>query len=61
MQTATTARGELGNAAQEHVLTRDPGKAARIDETDDAIDDLYRHLFSMLMDHNWKPGMAGRG
>jgi phosphate transport system protein len=49
---------ELGNAAQQVVLTRDPGKAARIDEQDDAMDDLHRHLFSVLMDHDWKHGMA---
>jgi phosphate transport system protein len=44
---------ELGNAAQEVVLTRDPHKAARIDEQDDAIDDLHRHLFTVLMDREW--------
>src|SRR5262245_26794780 len=49
---------ELGNAAQQVVLTRDPGKAARIDEQDDAMDDLHRHPFSLLMDHDWKHGMA---
>ena len=49
---------ELGNAAQEVVLTRDPHKAARIDEQDDAIDDLHRHLFTVLMDREWTHGVA---
>jgi phosphate transport system protein len=49
---------ELGNAAQEVVLTRDPHKAARIDVEDDAIDDLHRHLFTVLMDREWKHGVA---
>jgi phosphate transport system protein len=49
---------ELGNAAQEVLLTCDPDKAARIDEEDDAMDDLHRRLFSVLMDHEWKHGVA---
>jgi phosphate transport system protein len=49
---------ELGNSAQEVLLTRDPDKAARIDEEDDAMDDLHRRLFSVLMDHEWKHGVA---
>jgi phosphate transport system protein len=49
---------ELGNAAQEVLLTRDPEKAARINEEDDAMDDLHRHLFTVLMDREWKHGVA---
>jgi len=49
---------ELGNAAQEALLTRDPEKAARINEEDDAMDDLHRHLFTVLMDREWKHGVA---
>src|SRR5580693_8133509 len=49
---------ELGNSAQEVVLSRDPDKAARIGEEDDAMDDLHRHLFSVLMDREWKYGVA---
>jgi phosphate transport system protein len=40
---------ELGNAAQDVLLSGDPQKAARIDHEDDAMDDLHRHLFSVLM------------
>ena len=49
---------ELGNAAQEVLLTRDPEKAARLREEDDAMDDLHRHLFSVLMDRNWRHGVT---
>jgi phosphate transport system protein len=49
---------ELGQSAQEVLLTRDPEKAARIREEDDAMDDLHRHLFTVLMDREWKYGVA---
>ena len=49
---------ELGNSAREVLLSRDPEKAARISEEDDAMDDLHRHLFSVLMDREWKHGVA---
>ncbi|MGB8505561.1 phosphate signaling complex protein PhoU [Mycobacterium sp.] len=49
---------ELGNAAQEVVVSRDPEKAARLREEDDAMDDLHRHLFTVLMDREWKHGVA---
>src|SRR6516225_2194542 len=31
---------------------------AKIAEEDDAMDDLHRHLFSVLMDREWKHGVA---
>jgi phosphate transport system protein len=49
---------ELGSSAQEVLLSRDPRKAARIRAEDDAMDDLHRHLFSVLMDREWKHGVA---
>jgi len=49
---------DLGNSAQEVLVTRDPEKAARIREEDDAMDDLHRHLFSVLMDREWKHGVT---
>ncbi|MCV7220269.1 phosphate signaling complex protein PhoU [Mycolicibacterium elephantis] len=49
---------ELGNSAREVLITRDPEKAARIQEEDDAMDDLHRHLFTVLMDREWKHGVA---
>jgi phosphate transport system protein len=49
---------ELGNAVEEVVVSRDPEKAARLREEDDAMDDLHRHLFTVLMDRDWKHGVA---
>ena len=49
---------ELGNSAQEVLLTRDPEKAASISEEDDAMDDLHKHLFTVLMDREWKHGVT---
>jgi phosphate transport system protein len=49
---------ELGSSAQEALITRDPEKAALISEEDDAMDDLHRHLFTVLMDREWKHGVT---
>ena len=49
---------KLGNGAQEVLLTRDPLRAARIRREDDAMDDLHRHLFTVMMDPEWKHGVA---
>ncbi|MDT5090960.1 MAG: phosphate transport system protein [Mycobacterium sp.] len=48
---------ELGNAAQQVVVCRDPDLATRLREEDDAMDDLHKHLFSVLMDRDWKHGV----
>jgi phosphate transport system protein len=48
---------ELGSSAQEALITRDPQQAARVSAEDDAMDDLHRHLFSVLMDRDWKYGV----
>ena len=49
---------DLGNSAREVVLSCDPAQAARISRDDDAMDDLHKHLFTVLMDKEWKHGMA---
>jgi phosphate transport system protein len=49
---------ELSTSTQEVLISRDPDKAARIREEDDAMDDLHRHLFTVLMDRDWKHGVA---
>ena len=33
-------------------------QARLIREEDDAMDDLHRHLFSVMMDREWKHGVA---
>ena len=49
---------ELGNSAQQVLMSRDPAKAARLREEDDAMDNLHRQLFTVLMDHDeWKHGV----
>ncbi len=48
----------MGKAAKEVLETRDPERAAQLNEDDEAMDDLHRHLFSLLMDREWKYGVA---
>lgn len=48
----------LSNGAAEVLLSGDPEHAARIDDEDDAMDDLHRHLFTVLMDREWTYGVA---
>jgi phosphate transport system protein len=49
---------DLGASAQDVVLSRDPEKAAQIRRDDDAMDELHRHLFSVMMDKEWKHSVA---
>ncbi len=49
---------DLGNSAKEVVLSRDPKQAAQISRKDDAMDQLHKELFSVLMDKQWKHGVA---
>jgi len=49
---------DLGNSAHEVLISRDPDQARLIREEDDAMDDLHRHLFSVMMDREWKHGVA---
>ena len=49
---------DLGDSARQVIMSNDPGQARRIREDDDAMDDLHRHLFSVLLDREWKHGIA---
>jgi len=49
---------ELAGSAGEALLSRDPDAARKIREEDDAMDELHRHLFSVMMDREWKYGVA---
>jgi phosphate transport system protein len=49
---------DVADSAREVLLSRDPDKARRIREEDDAMDDLHRHLFSVMMDREWKHGVS---
>jgi len=43
----------LADSAKQVLVTRDPRKAAQLHQQDDAMDDLHRHLFSVLIDREW--------
>lgn len=49
---------ELGNTAKEVVLSGDAERAARICAEDEAMDELHRHLFRVMVDREWKHGVA---
>lgn len=48
----------LGRSATEVLLTRDLKQAASLSEQDDAMDDLRRHLFTLLTVREWSYGVA---
>lgn len=48
----------LAKNAHEVLVTGDPQAALRLQEDDDAMDDLHRHLFTVLMDREWQHGVA---
>ena len=49
---------DLGNSAKDVVLSQRPGAGGQISRDDDAMDQLHRHLFTVLMDTHWKHGVA---
>jgi phosphate transport system protein len=49
---------ELATGAHDVLTSTDPRQAARIRHNDDLMDDLHRHLFTVLMDHQWTHGVA---
>ena len=44
----------LGDSAKQVLVSRDPEAAARLHEQDDAMDELYRGLFEVLIDEDWQ-------
>ena len=48
----------LADSAKQVLVTRDPGKAAQLHQQDDAMDDLHRHLFGVLVDREWKHSIS---
>ncbi|HTX95700.1 MAG TPA: phosphate signaling complex protein PhoU [Mycobacterium sp.] len=48
----------LGQSAKQVLISRDPQQAARLHEQDDAMDELYRQLFGVLIDREWKHSVA---
>ncbi|MBE1546617.1 phosphate transport system protein [Mycobacterium sp. OAS707] len=49
---------DIGNSVKDVVVSGDPDRAAQLDDDDDDMDNLHRHLFSVLMDREWKHGVA---
>ncbi|WP_156685737.1 phosphate signaling complex protein PhoU [Mycobacterium sp. Marseille-P9652] len=47
----------MGESAKQVLISRDPAQGARLHEQDDAMDDLYRQLFGVLMDDHWAHGI----
>jgi phosphate transport system protein len=43
----------LGDSAKQVLVFRDPQQAAKLREQDQAMDDLYKRLFIVLMDREW--------
>jgi phosphate transport system protein len=48
----------LGDSAKQVLVSHDPQHAAQLHQQDDAMDDLYRHLFSVLIDREWKHSIS---
>ncbi|GAB2665809.1 phosphate signaling complex protein PhoU [Gordonia jinhuaensis] len=49
---------KMARAAREVLNSQDPTDAIQLREDDDAMDDLHRHLFTVLMDREWRHGVA---
>ncbi|OBI12230.1 phosphate transport system regulatory protein PhoU [Mycobacterium sp. E2327] len=48
----------LGASAKQVLISRDPQQAAQLREQDQAMDDLYTQLFSVLLDREWKHSIS---
>mgnify|MGYP002620880655 FL=1 len=49
---------DLARKAGEMIRTRDLEQATAMETEDDAMDDLHRHLFTVLMDRSWPHGVG---
>lgn len=49
---------DLGNKAKDVVQSGDPRKAAQLRNADEIMDNLHRQLFSLLMEREWRHGVA---
>jgi phosphate transport system protein len=48
---------ELARKAATIIRSRDLDAAAQLEADDDAMDDLHKHMFTVLMDRNWTHGV----
>lgn len=49
---------QLARSAQEVLLSPDAEKAAQLREKDDVVDTVHRHLFTVLIDREWRSGVC---
>jgi phosphate transport system protein len=49
---------ELAHKAAEVIRVPDVGRARELESDDDAMDDLHRHMFTVLMGREWTHGVA---
>ncbi|MCG8919836.1 phosphate signaling complex protein PhoU [Actinokineospora sp. PR83] len=49
---------ELARKAETVIRTQDVAAARALEDADDEMDDLHRHLFSVIMDKEWPHGVA---
>jgi phosphate transport system protein len=48
---------DIGNSVKDVLLSGDPDTAQRLSLDDDDMDHLHRHLFTVLLDREWKHGV----
>jgi phosphate transport system protein len=48
----------LARQAEQVILSKDIEQARSLEDADDEMDDLHRHLFSVTMDREWPHGVA---
>jgi phosphate transport system protein len=49
---------ELAREAEQVIISKDVQQAHSLEEADDEMDDLHRHLFTVLMDREWPHSVA---
>src|SRR6478735_7235584 len=49
---------DMGSSVKQVVLSKDTNRAEQLADDDDDMDNLHRHLFTVLMDREWKHGVA---
>ncbi|TDQ05446.1 phosphate signaling complex protein PhoU [Labedaea rhizosphaerae] len=49
---------KLAHQAEQVIHTKDIDQARALEDADDEMDDLHRHLFTVIMDKDWPHGVA---
>ena len=49
---------DIGSSVKEVVRSQDADRAEDLADDDDDMDNIHRHLFTVLMDREWKHGVA---